>query len=61
MMMYKVSDVAKMFNVKPATVRIWLSNGTLSGIKIGSGHYWRIPEDSVTKLAERRYGDDRRD
>lgn len=53
----KVSDVAKMFNVTSATVRIWLSDGTLKGVKIGRGYYWRIYLSEARKLAKDKYGD----
>lgn len=52
----KVSDVARKFDVKPATVREWLKTGELRGVKIGSGHYWRIPKSAATELANRKYG-----
>lgn len=52
----KVRDVAEMFDVEPATVREWLKNGDLVGIKIGRGHYWRIPLSEVKALANRRHG-----
>ncbi len=55
--MMKVREVAELFDVQPATVREWLTNGTLRGIKIGKGHYWRIPRSAVTELATQRYGD----
>lgn len=53
----KVSDVAAMFGVESATVREWLRDGTLEGIKIGKGHYWRISTAAATALAQKRYGD----
>lgn len=56
--MLKVRDVAEMFDVQPATIRDWLKDGTLRGIKIGGGHYWRIPESAAQELAQRRYGED---
>lgn len=52
----KVSDVARMFDVEPATVRVWLKEGDLRGIKIGKGHYWRIPKSAARELANRKYG-----
>jgi len=51
----KVSEVAKMFDVTPYTVRVWLKDGTLEGIKIGKGHYWRIPMSAARDLAQRKY------
>lgn len=54
--LYKVEEVAKAFSVQSATVREWLKSGELRGIKIGKGHYWRVPESAVKELAESRYG-----
>ena len=55
--MFKVSEVADMFKVQKATIREWLNNGTLKGVKIGNGHYWRIPASEVDRLGTARYGD----
>lgn len=54
----KVKEVATMFGVTSATVREWLNDGTLEGIKIGKGHYWRISTAAAQRLAQKRYGDD---
>ena len=54
--MYKVSEVADLFEVTPATVRVWLNDGILRGVKIGRGHYWRIPASAVEELATYRWG-----
>ena len=56
--LYRVSEVAAIFDVTPATVREWLKKGDLQGhgIKIGKGHYWRIPASAVIDLAQRRHG-----
>lgn len=55
--MYKPSEVAKMFNVESATVRVWLNTNLLRGVKIGRGHYWRIPESALVEFANKRHGD----
>ena len=55
--LYKVSEVAKLFEVKPDTIRVWLRDGTLRGVKIGKGHYWRVPASAVEELATDRWGD----
>lgn len=54
----KVSEVAKMFNVQPATVREWIRTGLLRAVKIGKGHYWRVPTSAARQLAMQKYGDD---
>jgi excisionase family DNA binding protein len=53
----KVSDVAKIFDVTSATVRVWIKDGILPAIKIGNGHYWRVYTSEVTALAQRKYGE----
>lgn len=53
---YKVQEVADLFEVTPATIRIWLNDGTLRGVKIGKGYYWRIPASAVEELATSRWG-----
>lgn len=53
-----VATVAALFDVKPATIREWLKDGTLRGVKIGKGHYWRVPQSAAIELANRKYGDD---
>lgn len=53
----KVREVAELFDVQPATIRQWLADGDIRGVKIGKGHYWRIPKSEVTRLATQRYGE----
>ena len=57
--MLKPAEVAAIFDVTKDTVAHWLREGTLRGVKIGKGHYWRIPESSVEELAQRMYGANR--
>ena len=52
----KIPDVAKIFDVTPGTIRLWLREGTIKGTKIGTGHYWRIPQSEVIRVANERYG-----
>lgn len=54
----RVNEVAQLFDVEPSTVREWLRDGTLRGVKIGKGHYWRIPTQAVKDLATRRHGNE---
>lgn len=56
--LYKSSEVAELFGVTIETVRTWLKDGSLKGIKIGNGYNWRISESEVIKLANGKYGDD---
>lgn len=54
--MYKVSEIASMFNVKPYTVREWIKDGRLEAIKLPTGREYRIPESAMQKLANSMYG-----
>lgn len=42
---YTVGEVAQMLGVTPYTVREWLKNGTLDGVKMG--RLWRVPISAV--------------
>lgn len=45
---YKVSDVAKIFRVKPITIRKWCQSGNLSARKFGKS--WYIFKDDLAEL-----------
>lgn len=53
----KVSDVAEMFAVKSATVRMWLRSGDLKGFKTSDKGPWRVNRDDAIDYAEKRYGE----
>jgi len=53
----KVSEVARMFGVTPYTIRQWIKDEKVHGVKIGKGHYWRITTKSVKQLAQDLYGE----
>jgi excisionase family DNA binding protein len=46
-------SVAKLLDVSPATVRIWLRNGTLKGLKVGAGRLWRVSETDIEEFLSR--------
>ncbi len=48
---YTVNEVARLLKVHPITIRIWLYNGTLVGIK--AGRHWRIREQDIKNFYER--------
>jgi excisionase family DNA binding protein len=51
-----VSQVADIFQVTKATVRLWLNDGSkLKGIKVNT--HWRIRQSEVTRFANQLYGD----
>lgn len=54
--LYQVREVADLFAVTSATVRVWINEGQLRAIKIGKGHYWRVPASAVEELATSRWG-----
>ncbi|MBM3700036.1 MAG: helix-turn-helix domain-containing protein [Actinobacteria bacterium] len=45
---YKVSDVAKIFKVKPITIRKWCQAGDLSARKFGKS--WYIYKEDLSTL-----------
>jgi len=45
---YKVSDVAKIFKVKPITIRKWCQAGDLSARKFGKS--WYIYKEDLSML-----------
>lgn len=49
-----VEQVADVFQVKPPTIRKWIKDGTIVGVKIG--RHWRVYESEVTRLATSRHG-----
>ena len=56
--LFKVSEVAKLFDVTPYTVREWLKSGKMKGIKMGDGvkPHWRITKSEVNAFGTRMYG-----
>lgn len=59
--LYTVREVANLFEVTSGTIRVWLRDGTLRGVKIGKGHYWRVPASAIEELATSRWGDENQD
>lgn len=45
-----VEEAAKFLKVHHETLRKWLRQGTLRGVKIGGGRMWRIPKAELVKL-----------
>jgi len=41
-------DVAEILNVEASTIRKWLREGILKGVKFGG--LWRIPEDELEEF-----------
>jgi excisionase family DNA binding protein len=53
--MYRVAEVAERLDVHPQTIREWLREGVLDGIRLGGTKAgWRIPAGSVDAFIERR-------
>lgn len=53
--LYTVDEVAKIFSVKPYTIRAWLKAGKMKGIKLES--QWRVPEAEMKRFINEKYGD----
>ncbi len=45
-----VHEVAQRFGVADKTVRRWLSEGSLKGVRFGRWGYWRIPVAEVERV-----------
>lgn len=54
--LYTTKQVAEIFNVTEYTVREWLKEGTLVGIKTATDR-WRVTESAIKKFANSRYGE----
>ena len=48
----RVSEVAKILNIHPSTIRLWIRSGRLNAVKTKGGHY-RIPETEVIRMLKR--------
>jgi excisionase family DNA binding protein len=46
-----VKEAAKILRVHPETVRGWLREGALAGVKPGAGGRWRVLKAAVEKQA----------
>ncbi len=42
-------EAARLLKVNPATVRAWLREGKLKGVKLPGG-FWRISEEALQEL-----------
>lgn len=52
--LYTVPQVAKIFGVEEGTIRRWIRDNTLSGIKVRGR--WRVPREEVIRLANEAHG-----
>lgn len=59
--LFTPQQVAKILQVSVPTVKRWLIQGELPGIKIGPGGHWRVRSDDLSKYAQRRHSDYRED
>lgn len=53
--LYTVPQIAQMFQVTPYTVRVWLREGDMRGIKVGNGR-WRVSRQELIRVANVKYG-----
>jgi uncharacterized protein YjcR len=55
----KASEIAKMFNVKPVTVRAWLKRNLFPNAKLEEniqGKIWLVPEEDLKNFQKPRKG-----
>lgn len=52
---YSTEEIAEMYNLKPVTIRNWITRGKLKAIKLG--HLWRISEEELQRFV----GQDKKD
>ena len=50
--LFTVAEVAELLSVRISTVRTWLANGELSGLKLPGGD-WRIRKEELDKMLTR--------
>ena len=50
--LYTPNQVADILQVSVPTVKRWLLNGELPGIKIGIGGHWRVRSDELAEYLE---------
>ncbi len=46
--LYTTEEAAKYLSVRPNTIRAWLRDGILTGIKLGRA--WRVREEDLNKF-----------
>jgi excisionase family DNA binding protein len=49
--MMTVKQVAELLQFKPRTVRNWLANGKMAGVKVGD--HWRVSETDLDAFLKR--------
>lgn len=47
--LYTVAEIAELLSVKVSTVRTWLANGGLRGVKLPGGD-WRVPKEDLDAM-----------
>lgn len=50
-------EAARIFEVQPLTIRQWCRDGILEAIKPPGTKAWKIPRESIERLAQKKYGD----
>lgn len=51
----RVADVAEQLDIHPETVRVWLRDGRLRGVRLGGDKLgWRIPASELERIMQPR-------
>jgi excisionase family DNA binding protein len=49
--LHTVAEVATIFSVEPATVRLWIRQNKIAAMKVGKG--WRVSRQAMANFANR--------
>ena len=52
--MYNIRDTALLFGVKVRTVRQWIKDNRINGIKIAGSNRWSIPESEIDRVQKNK-------
>lgn len=54
--LFSPKEVAEILGVDIYTVRRWLRDETMKGIKIGKGKHWRVTYEELQRVLQERIG-----
>jgi len=53
---YSPKEVSEILGVHIYTVRRWLRDETINGVKIGEGKHWRVTQSELNRILQERIG-----
>lgn len=51
--LYTPQEVADRLKVSEQTIKLWLREGTLRGVRLGGKRIWRIPESAIQEFLDK--------